>query len=280
MLTKAQQENLDTAFARVGKIDPELQVEIDEIRNAKNKDELVKNFSRGENIERPKVEAELVSLIILSKLSELDPTLNAQALNKEKSPKKRDYREALYWHQAAEQGDAEAQFHLGIAYDCGYGIPIDHKEAEKWFCKAAEQGNIDAQTSLGANYMYGIGVRENQDEGLKWFKKAAEQGDADAKEEVELYEKRRLKKQSAVRKEYANDYKPSLRMNFAATKTKIIRALIFFIGCWFCLWCTLGIYLAWHSSGNHPDTDLATIAKIITFISVIVTLFRIPKLKS
>jgi hypothetical protein len=63
-------------------------------------------------------------------------------------------------------------------------------------------------------------------------------------------------------------------------KAKIIGALIFFIGCWFCLWCTLGAYLAWHSSGNHPDTDLATIAKIITFISVIVTLFRLPKIKS
>ena len=104
-------------------------------------------------------------------------------------------KDAKLWREAAEQGDAEAQYHLGNAYEYGFGVSTDHKEADKWFRKAAEQGNIDAETSLGLNYMYGIWVKENQDEGLKWFKKAAEQGDKDAKEEVEQYEKRKLEEQ-------------------------------------------------------------------------------------
>src|ERR1017187_895925 len=83
MLNKAQQEKLDEAFARVGKPSPALQLEIDEISAANNKDELDKIYLRVEKIERPIVEAELVALIILSKFAELNPTLNAQALNKE-----------------------------------------------------------------------------------------------------------------------------------------------------------------------------------------------------
>jgi hypothetical protein len=101
-------------------------------------------------------------------------------------------------------------------------------------------------------------------------------------EETEPCGKPRLNEKQYVRKEFVDDdYKPNPRMNYVATiKAKTIGALIFFIGCWFCLWCTLGLFLAWFGRGNHPDTDLATIAKIITFISVIVTLFRIPKIKS
>jgi len=41
---------------------------------------------------------------------------------------------------AAEQGDAEAQYNLGVRYANGEGVPEDYKEAVKWFRKAAEQG--------------------------------------------------------------------------------------------------------------------------------------------
>jgi len=42
--------------------------------------------------------------------------------------------------KAAEQGDAEAQYNLGVRYANGEGVPEDYKEAVKWFRKAAEQG--------------------------------------------------------------------------------------------------------------------------------------------
>ena len=39
----------------------------------------------------------------------------------------------------AEQGDAKAQFNLGVIYDNGEGVPEDDAEAVKWFRMAAEQ---------------------------------------------------------------------------------------------------------------------------------------------
>ena len=49
-----------------------------------------------------------------------------------------DYAEALKWFRlAAAQGDALAQYHLGLMYAKGYGVPQDHIEAHKWFTLAA-----------------------------------------------------------------------------------------------------------------------------------------------
>jgi hypothetical protein len=42
--------------------------------------------------------------------------------------------------QRAEQGDAEAQFNLGLMYGSGRGVEKDEKEGVKWIRKAAEQG--------------------------------------------------------------------------------------------------------------------------------------------
>ena len=92
-----------------------------------------------------------------------------------------DYKEAAKWFtKAAEQGDADAQYNLGIMYDNGRGVPKDDKEAVKWYRKSAEQGYADAQYNLGVAYSYGRGVTEDDKEGVKWFRKAAAQGDAQA----------------------------------------------------------------------------------------------------
>ncbi len=58
----------------------------------------------------------------------------------------------------AEQGNANAQFYLGLMYDNGWGVPEDDAEAVKWFRKAAEQGDSGAQYSLGVMYAKGEGV--------------------------------------------------------------------------------------------------------------------------
>ena len=41
--------------------------------------------------------------------------------------------------KVAEQGDAEAQYNLGIMYANGRGVTQDDKEAVTWFRKGAEQ---------------------------------------------------------------------------------------------------------------------------------------------
>ena len=44
------------------------------------------------------------------------------------------------------------------------------------YCKAAEQGDAQAQYNLGVCYEKGIGVTKNPEEARKWFREAAEQG--------------------------------------------------------------------------------------------------------
>ena len=52
-----------------------------------------------------------------------------------------DYVTALREFQsAAGQGNAVAQYHLGMMYDFGKGVPQDDHEAFAWYRLAAEQG--------------------------------------------------------------------------------------------------------------------------------------------
>lgn len=60
-----------------------------------------------------------------------------------------DYAQAVKWfHLAADQGDAYAQFNLGALYDKGEGVPQDSAQAAKWYRLAADQGNAIAQSNL------------------------------------------------------------------------------------------------------------------------------------
>ena len=54
---------------------------------------------------------------------------------------KGDYAAALReWTPLAKQGDAVAQFNLGVMYQQGQGVNQDDKQAVKWFRLAAKQG--------------------------------------------------------------------------------------------------------------------------------------------
>ena len=79
---------------------------------------------------------------------------------------------------AAEQGDARAQFALGLMYRDGRGVAQDDAEAVRWYRLAAEQGNADAQFNLGFMYVEGRGVLQNDAEAVRWWRPAAEQGQA------------------------------------------------------------------------------------------------------
>jgi hypothetical protein len=93
----------------------------------------------------------------------------------------RDYAEAARWYRkAAEQGNADAQYHLGVCCTVGQGVEKDYIEAVKWYRKAAEQGSPLAQYNLGVCYTEGQGVEKDYTEGVKWWRKAAEQEDAQA----------------------------------------------------------------------------------------------------
>ena len=82
--------------------------------------------------------------------------------------------------QSAEQGDAKAQFNLGVMYDSGEGVPQDDHKALKWYRMAADQGDVNAQLHLALRYDRGIGVPTDHKEAAKWVRKAADLGHVDA----------------------------------------------------------------------------------------------------
>ena len=80
----------------------------------------------------------------------------------------------------AEQGNATAQYNLGIMYRNGRGVVQDYKEAVKWYRKSAEQGDAKAQSNLGFMYANGRGVVQDNVYAHMWFNIAASNGDTDA----------------------------------------------------------------------------------------------------
>jgi TPR repeat protein len=92
-----------------------------------------------------------------------------------------DYAEAAEWfRRAAEQGDAEAQLNLGLMYGTGQGVKQKYSEAVKWYRLAATQGDLDAQFNLGVMYANGQGVPKDYGRAYIWFSLGAVSGDADA----------------------------------------------------------------------------------------------------
>ena len=88
-----------------------------------------------------------------------------------------DFQTALKeWKPLADQGDAYAQYNLGLKYDNGEGVPEDDAEAAGWYRLAADQGHADAQLFLGLKYDNGEGVVEDDAEAVRWFRLAADQG--------------------------------------------------------------------------------------------------------
>ena len=77
---------------------------------------------------------------------------------------------------AAESGDADAQFTLGLMYHQGRGVVQDYAEAAVQFRRAAKQGDAGAQSNLGAMYDKGQGVVQDYALAVSWYRRAAEQG--------------------------------------------------------------------------------------------------------
>lgn len=79
------------------------------------------------------------------------------------------------FQQAANAGDAYAQFNLGVMYALGQGVVKDETVAVSWYRKAAEKGLARAQFNLGQAYEEAYGVTQDESIAVNWYRKAAEQ---------------------------------------------------------------------------------------------------------
>jgi len=85
--------------------------------------------------------------------------------------KRRDYTSALRLiRPLAEQGDANAQYNLGVFYDNGLGVPQDKVRAYMWFNLSAAQGREGAAAfrDLIARRMTPVQIAEAQKLAREW----------------------------------------------------------------------------------------------------------------
>ena len=86
----------------------------------------------------------------------------------------------------AENGDARAQYELGLRCETGEGAARDPAAAAKWFLQAADSGLAEAQLKAGLiSHRRGLGrangaPNEAMIEAYKWFKLAAMHGGRNA----------------------------------------------------------------------------------------------------
>jgi uncharacterized protein len=69
----------------------------------------------------------------------------------------------------AEDGDAGAQYWLGIMCESGKGVPQDYAEALKWYQKSADQSNAWAMKALGIAYLFGKTAPQDYVQAHKWL---------------------------------------------------------------------------------------------------------------
>jgi TPR repeat protein len=83
---------------------------------------------------------------------------------------------AAFVRIAAEGGVAEAQTIYGQMLLDGAGVPVDRREAVRWFDRAARQGHAMAINMMGRCYDLGWGVPVDKARAARWFKAAADRG--------------------------------------------------------------------------------------------------------
>lgn len=81
---------------------------------------------------------------------------------------------------AAESGDVEAQFSLGLRCCVQEGEGRDLEQGVRWYTKAAEQDHLLAQLNLGKMFAAGEGVAQDSVAAENWMRRSAEGGDAGA----------------------------------------------------------------------------------------------------
>ena len=108
---------------------------------------------------------------ILLMLSLAAPVAAGPLEDADAAMKRHDYKTALRLiRPLAEQGDANAQYNLGVFYDNGLGVPQDKVRAYMWFNLSAAQGRDGAAAfrDLIARRMTPAQIAEAQKLAREW----------------------------------------------------------------------------------------------------------------
>lgn len=115
---------------------------------------------------------------------------------------------AKEWRPLAEQGDAPAQFNLGLLFLDGHGVPQNPAEAANWFRRAAEQDYTEAQHNLGAMYASGQGVKRDYIQAYKWLDLCAAKGNSGCASQRDQVARKLKPSQIAEAQRLATEFTP------------------------------------------------------------------------
>ena len=127
----------------------------------------------------------------------------------------RDYKRAAIWlRKSADQGYASAENDLGTLYDQGRGLTASPVQAAHWFRQAAAQGHGAAQLNLARLYLQGRGVQQDPVHAFAWANAASDLGEFRAERLVHRAEKGLKPKQIAQAETLATRYRRAYVMPF------------------------------------------------------------------
>jgi uncharacterized protein len=92
-----------------------------------------------------------------------------------------DYAAALsIWRPLAEHDEPRSEASIGFMYHRGLGVAVDDGAAAIWLRRAAEQGQAEGQFMLGILFYYGGGVTQSYVNAYAWCELAGISGNGDA----------------------------------------------------------------------------------------------------
>jgi len=97
----------------------------------------------------------------------------------------RPHEAAAAWRQAAEDGDAEAQYAYACTLANAHGAERNDRTAFYWYERAAEAGHIDAQYTLAMLLYEGWGCAVDDRRARQWLVRAATSGHATARRRLD-----------------------------------------------------------------------------------------------
>lgn len=81
--------------------------------------------------------------------------------------------------EAAELGNAESQYNLGVCYQFGYGTDQNDSIATSWYLKSAEQGWTDGEYKMSYAYIKGTGIEKDEKKAFDYTLKCATKKDVE-----------------------------------------------------------------------------------------------------
>ncbi|MBS1993732.1 MAG: sel1 repeat family protein [Cyanobacteria bacterium SZAS LIN-3] len=88
---------------------------------------------------------------------------------------------AEQFRRLGNEGDAFAQYIMGVMYQNGRGVPKNVHSAIGWYMKSAKQGYPGAEERLGEIYQFGEqGIKKDNKQAADWYRRAAHHGNQKA----------------------------------------------------------------------------------------------------